>query len=992
MTVFAPGSIVRARGREWVVQPHSVPPIYTVIPLGSTTEEATTIQAALEPLASASFAPPDPTQRGDHNACRLLRDAARLATRHAAGPYRAFARLGFEPRPYQLVPLIMALKLDPVRLLIADDVGIGKTIEALLIARELYDRGEIKGFSVLCPPHLAGQWQKELREKFHIEAELVLASTTQQLERRLSGTQTIFERFPFTVISLDYVKSERRRREFLQTCPGLVIVDEAHTCTPAGGIGRAARQMRYELLKGLAAKAEQHLILTTATPHSGNAEAYDSLLGLLDERFLAGGELSRETSDEKARDRELARRFIQRRRPDIINYLGDTKFPARIESTEKYDLSPALQALVEDVASFAGRYRSAKASAQVQRTRAWAILTLFQAIASSPAAAAATLANRAAQDGANSAREREANEPNIFDVAAKAFEQPLIDDFLDDSDAGDNMPSVGAFEREVAAEEGSEGMNREARQFFAKLESRAAAIAADDDTKLLRLEKFLKKHLADKANEDGGVVVFCRFIATAEYLQRELAKTFSKRALVEVVVGTLPDSERKARIEAMTEETDRDGRARILIATDCLSEGINLQDAFDTVIHYDLSWNPNRHVQREGRVDRFGQTRERVHTVFFHSDETVFDPVVMNVLHRRRQEIAKELGYLVSVPISRDAILGLILERAADAKRVERTGFLFSAAELEQSRVEVGEFERECVEMVKAEKALRLRFSQHQISPLEVAEEVKRVQDAIGAGPDSVKRFVVESLRRAGLVVEPKSHHAVLALRSDAIPAVHELVASTLSPNRDGPTEFKVRFDAPAKHHTFITRAHPLVESLASHVLQASLDPKLAESSVTSRGPIACRCGLVLTDAVHDRTTIVLLRNRYKIETESRTGDARDPALAEDVFALALEGDLTSPKRLSPERAAELIDVVPKANFDSARAERLLSTAIGTLPQLATLFEAVALERANELAKAHDGARSGRKPKRPTRAVPTGSPDILGLFILMPHAPNGGAQ
>ncbi|MBM4223455.1 MAG: DEAD/DEAH box helicase, partial [Gammaproteobacteria bacterium] len=805
MTTFLPGAIVRARGREWVVQPDSAAPIYSLLPLGSTADEAAHLHAGLEPVESASFAPPDPTRPGDANCCRLLRDAARLATRHAAGPYRSFARLGFEPRPYQLVPLIMALRLEPVRLLIADDVGIGKTIEALLVARELYDRREIKGFSVLCPPHLAEQWQKELREKFHIDAELVLASTTQQLERRLTGTQTIFERFPFTVVSLDYVKSERRRREFLQTCPDLVIVDEAHTCTPSGGIGRVARQMRFELLKGLAAKSGQHMIMTTATPHSGNADAYESLLGLLDKRFLPNGDFARGMGDEKSRDRELARRFIQRRRPDIVHYLGDTKFPERFETTEKYELSPAMQALVEDVASFASRYRTAKASVQVQRTRAWAILTLFQAIASSPAAAAATLANRAGADD----RRAESAEAGLFENAAESFERPLLDDFIDESDASDSTPSVGAFEREVAAEEGPEGMNREARQFFAKLEQRAAAIAAEDDTKLLRLERFLKKHLADPANADGGVVVFCRFIATAEYLARELAKTFGKKALVEVVVGSLPDSERKARIEAMADTTERDGRARILVATDCLSEGINLQDAFDTVVHYDLSWNPNRHVQREGRVDRFGQSRERVHIAFFHSDETVFDPVVMNVLHRKRRDIASELGYLVSVPVSRDAILGLILERAADARKIDRTGFLFSAADLERCKLQVAEFDRECTEMVKAERDLRLRFSQHQISPTEVADEVKRVHDAIGAGHESVRRFVVESLRRAGLVVEPKQDHAILAKQPDAIPAVTELVDSALSPNREPPREFRIRFDGPVKRHSYVTRSHP---------------------------------------------------------------------------------------------------------------------------------------------------------------------------------------
>ena len=983
MTTFAAGSIVRVRDREWIVQPGSVAPIYTLMPLGSTSEETTVVHAQLEPLESASFTPPDPEQRGDANSCRLLRDAARLATRHAAGPYRSFARLGFQPRPYQLVPLIMALRLDPVRLLIADDVGIGKTIEALLIARELHDRREIRGFSVLCPPHLAEQWQRELREKFHIEAELVLASTTQQLERRLSGTQTIFERFPFTVVSLDYVKSPRRSREFLQTCPDLVIVDEAHTCTPSGGAGRATRQMRYELLKGLAAKPAQHMILTTATPHSGNADSYDGLLGLLDERFLPTGELGRDCTDERSRDRELARRFVQRRRPDIVDYLGDTRFPVRAETTEKYALSPVMQALVEDVASFADRYRSAKASTQIQRTRAWAILTLFQALASSPAAAAATLSNRSADGPARS----DDAEASLFEATAESFGRPLLDD---EQDIGDSTPSIGAFEQDVATEEGPEGMNREARQFFAKLEKRAAAIPPDDDTKLLRLEKFLRKHLATAGQADGGVVVFCRFIATAEYLGKQLKETFGKKALVETVVGTLPDSERKARIEAMAEATELDGRARILVATDCLSEGINLQDAFDTVVHYDLSWNPNRHVQREGRVDRFGQVREQVHVAFFHSDETVFDPVVMNVLHRKRRDIASELGYLVSVPISRDAILGLILEGAREARKIDRTGMLFSAAELERCSAEAAQYELESAEMVKAERAVRLRFSQHQIKPDEVAGEMERVQAAIGSA--SVEGFVCDSLRRGGLVVDVQQRHTVVKHQPDATPAVGELVDTALSPNRQARAEYRIRFDGPAKQAVHVTRAHPMVESLASHVLQASLDPKLAGGAVAKRPPIASRCGLVQTDAVTKRTTVLLLRNRYQIETEQRGTEECEPMLAEDVFAVALEGDLNAPTRLPDARAAALVDVKPSANFDAERAQRLLKAAVEAMPGLATMLSALAVERAADLARAHDATRSGKKPKHATKAIPTGSPDILGLFILMPHAPNGGAQ
>src|SRR6266540_2905275 len=137
-----------------------------VRPLGGTEDEATGLLLPLEKVEPAQFDLPDPAQPGDYRSCRLLRDAVRLGFRSSAGPFRSFARLAVEPRPYQLVPLLLALKLDPVRMLIADDVGIGKTVEACLIARELLDRGEIERLAVLCSPQLAPQWQSEMRDKY----------------------------------------------------------------------------------------------------------------------------------------------------------------------------------------------------------------------------------------------------------------------------------------------------------------------------------------------------------------------------------------------------------------------------------------------------------------------------------------------------------------------------------------------------------------------------------------------------------------------------------------------------------------------------------------------------------------------------------------------------------------------------------------------------------------------------------------------------------
>ena len=155
----------------------------------------------------------DPHQLGGHDSALLLRDALLLSLRRGAGPFRSIGQIAVEPRAYQLVPLLMALKLDPVRLLIADDVGVGKTIEALLIARELLDRGDIERTVVLCPPHLVDQWITELEVRFQIRAAAVTARSARRLERGIPPGESIFSVHPHTVVSLDYVKTSETARQ-----------------------------------------------------------------------------------------------------------------------------------------------------------------------------------------------------------------------------------------------------------------------------------------------------------------------------------------------------------------------------------------------------------------------------------------------------------------------------------------------------------------------------------------------------------------------------------------------------------------------------------------------------------------------------------------------------------------------------------------------------------------------------------------------------------
>ena len=400
--VYAPGSLVSARGREWVVLTGSSVETLRVRPVTGTDEDRTLIHLPLEvePVREARFPLPSTQQLGGHDSALLLRDALLLSLRRGAGPFRSFGQISVEPRAYQLVPLLMALKLDPVRLLIADDVGVGKTIEALLIARELLDRGDIDRTVVLCPPHLVDQWVTELEVRFHIRAAAVTARSTRRLERGIPPGVSIFSEYRHTVVSLDYVKTRERRDHFLQACPDFVIVDEAHTCASAG----RGRHQRYELLQGLAGTASRHLVLLTATPHSGDDAAFYRLLGLLSPDFERLAEVTG-TARERLRDR-LARHFVQRRRPDIAEWHEGDIFPRRETRELTYKLTGAWEAFFNTVLDYCAEVVATGAGDEMrQRLNFWGTLALLRCTGSSPVAAVLALRTRAGEDLGDETRE-----------------------------------------------------------------------------------------------------------------------------------------------------------------------------------------------------------------------------------------------------------------------------------------------------------------------------------------------------------------------------------------------------------------------------------------------------------------------------------------------------------------------------------------------------------------------------------------------------------
>jgi len=945
---YTVGSLVKARGREWVVLPDSTDDLLVLRPLGGSDHEIAGIYIPLEPVTPATFDLPDPSQVGDYRSARLLRDAVRLGFRSSAGPFRSFARVGFEPRPYQLVPLLMALKLDPIRLLVADDVGIGKTIEAGLIARELLDRGEIERLAVLCPPPLAEQWQSELRDKFHIEAELVLPSTAARLERNLSLGESLFERHPFVIVSMDYIKSDRRREEFKRACPEFVIVDEAHTC--AYGAERSGHHQRFEMVRGLAQNLNRHIVLVTATPHSGKEEAFRSLLTFLDKEF---DDLPEDlTGEENLRHRKhLAQHFIQRRRGDIQNYLDSkTPFPKREDREDSYKLSPEYKRLFERVLDYARESVLDATGGQFhQRVRWWSALALLRSLASSPAAAAATLRNRAAQAEAENPEEAdEIGRRTILDI--------IVDESADGSDVTPGSDPGG---------EEDEGQRN--RRRLLEMARVADDLLGEKDEKLNKAVDLVKGLLI----EGYHPIVFCRFIPTAEYVATELRKRLPKDVEVMAVTGLLPPESRVETIRQLCE-----AKKHVLVATDCLSEGINLQEHFDAILHYDLSWNPTRHEQRDGRVDRYGQPNPNVRVITYYGLDNQIDGVVLDVLLRKHRTIRSSLGISVPVPVNTEQVVeaifeGLLLKSNPNVLQGYLPGFD------EYIKPQKDDLYGKWEAASEREKRSRTLFAQETIKVDEVAQELHAVQAAIGSGVD-VADFTRRTLAVFG--AQTTGTDPLDANLTEASSALKDVLAQSSGFDLKNP-KFRFRFNQPVQEgERYLQRTHPFVETLANHVLETALDP-LSGDAV--RYPSARRCGAIRTKSVQTRTTLLLLRFRYHIIQIQN--NVEKPLLAEDCRLLAFTGSPQNAVWLDDLDAEKLLAAQPDGNITTEQAAEFIGKVIEGFDLLRPKLDQAAMKRGEELLEAHQRVRLATKTRNVRyRVEPQLPPDILGIYIFLP--------
>jgi len=945
---FAVGSIVSARGREWIVVSNGGD-LVQLKPITGTDSETTGLFLPLEgrDVRAAQFEPPNPKLVGDPAGSLALFEASRLLLRNSAAPFRCAGRLAFPPRPYQFVPLIMAMRLNPVRLLIADDVGVGKTIEAGMIARELLDRGVARRLLVLCPAHLCDQWETELRDKFGIAPAVVQPANFTRLERNLPRRDlSVYQYYPAMVASIDFVKSDRHRPFLLQSCPDLVIVDEAHLATRPRGTsaGERAEQQRYELLRKIADRADVNLVLVTATPHSGIEENFRSLLGLLDASF----DIDPARADVAPSRNKLLPYIVQRRRRDVEKWLGsDTPFPERDAIEQPYKLSNTYRALFEDVLEYCRESTQPdRFKPPQQRVRHWAAIALLRCVLSSPGAAIAVLSNReqrlrekAQTTGAESAELANGDSDEVYgQQTLDGFARESVVDYAPTAALDDAVALLGAAERGKLGD-------------FKRRASEIGGTAAD--TKLAKVHEVLRGLLKDHYRP----IVFCRFIDTANYiaeaLRPKLEGEFPGLHIV-AVTGESGDEERREKIDELARY-----EPRVLVATDCLSEGINLQQHFDAVIHYDLPWNPNRLEQREGRVDRFGQPRPKVRTILIYGNDNPVDLVVLNVLINKAREIRRRLGVAVPIPADGEHIAETVVAN------VLLRGRESLQAPLPFTTPETSRLHEEWNRAAERQEKDRAFFSQEGIKPEEVSREVEATDRVLGDAA-AVRRFMLDVMHRFNGRIEEERRK----------PGVFSLTPGQLEPHLEpliGREQFplKVVFDAMKDPDAvYLGRTSPIVEESCHAVLREAF-------SADADGNFK-RAGAHFSDAVDRRTAIFLLRIRYLLREKQEL-------FAEEVTLAPLVEQSGKIALLEPfeEKARTLLSApLSRANMPPTDRSNHVEWALRLAGKNRDSFAPVVESRKREIEAAHNRLRGMLKQTK-LEVIPY-EPDVLGCYVIVP--------
>lgn len=527
-------------------------------------------------------------------------------TRALQAPFRS----GIAIEDYQLDPVVRAIQMPRANLLIADDVGLGKTVETGLVMQELMVRQRVRTVLIVCPSALQIQWRDQMREKFGLSFRIVDSALMRTLRRERGLHVNPWSHYPLLITSIDFLKRDRPMRLMRETLPAddtpryprrfdLLVIDEVHNVAPSGRGQYAVDSLRTLAIRQIAPHFEHRLFLS-ATPHNGYAESFSALLELLDNQRFARGVMP---------DRQQLQTIMVRRlKSDITAWDGSPRFPQRVVVPLEVHYREREREAHRILAAYS-RERLHQARDASERVATEFVLKLLKKrLFSSPEAFALTLEQH----------ERTLHQPKK-PVAQRApsisvLRQHLAD--IDDEDLEDETPErddgltvAATFFAPLTAIE---------REYLQQLRQWAAQARVMSDSRLEMLMAWLRQHIQiDGVWTDQRVVIFTEYRATQRWLMQLLATHgFGQPDRIALLYGGMAADQRE-RIKAAFQADPALAPVRILLATDAASEGIDLQKYCSHLIHMEIPWNPSRLEQRNGRIDRHGQHAKSVQIYHF---------------------------------------------------------------------------------------------------------------------------------------------------------------------------------------------------------------------------------------------------------------------------------------------------------------------------------------------------------------------------------------
>ncbi|MCZ0939747.1 MAG: helicase-related protein [Caldilineaceae bacterium] len=541
----------------------------------------------------------------DGDLFKLVLEARRIESAHLFDPYVAINTADIDPLPHQIEAVYQRmLPLQPLRFLLADDPGAGKTIMSGLYIRELMIRGDVERVLIIAPGSLVVQWQDELWHRFGLEFDIL---SREMVETVRTGNP--FTEKPRLIARLDQVcRSEELLAKLDASRWDLIVVDEAHKMSAHYFGNKLNKTMRYQLGERLGLLT-RHLLLLTATPHSGKPDSFLLFLALLDEDRFGGRQRNGGTPDVS----DIMRRSVKE---NLLTFDGRPLFPERRAYSAKYELSPLEQNLYDEVTRYVREgMDKAKEIEQKDRRRGlvvgFALTALQRRLASSPEAIYRSLRRRC-ERLENRLVELEAiaeGKAAPGETSRLSFGKGLSDkdieffDFDEYDDEDREQLETEAIDQATAA-----ATVPELRKEIATLHHLAALAAevrsSGTDRKWDELSSILQsEHMTAPDGTKRKIIVFTEHKDTLEYLRRRIVSLLGGVDRVVVIHGSVRREDRRRRQDAFVNVPE----VEVMVATDAAGEGINLQRA-NLMVNYDLPWNPNRIEQRFGRIHRIGQT------------------------------------------------------------------------------------------------------------------------------------------------------------------------------------------------------------------------------------------------------------------------------------------------------------------------------------------------------------------------------------------------